>query len=146
MPLTCPYCKGFFSFFSFLLQRFEPYIKKLKVTRKKALAKHPELLKVLKNHTRARDYMIQIVKNPLCTPHMVCACKACELGLFQPLRMPIIAYHEIHNTLFPLPIPQARPRDDSGILHYMPLEKSLAMPFTDEHQRSKMSKVAATST
>jgi len=76
---------------------------------------------------------------------MVCDCKACELGLFQPLRMPILAYQELHNMLFPLPIPQASPRDDSGILHYMSLEENLAMPFTDDHQPSRMSKVAATS-
>jgi hypothetical protein len=59
------------------------------------------------------------------------------------------AHHRIPGApqhVFPLPIPQAHPRDYSGILHYMSLEESLAMPFTDEHQPSKMSKVAATST
>ena len=41
-----------------LLQRIEPNLKELKVTRTEALAKHPERLKVLKNHARASDYMI----------------------------------------------------------------------------------------
>jgi hypothetical protein len=48
--------------------------------------------------------------------------------------------------LFPLPIPEAKPRDDNGDLHYMSLEETLSMPFTDEHQPSKISRTAVAST
>ncbi len=41
-----------------LLQRIEPGLKELKVTRKEALASYPALMKVIKNHTRSSDYMI----------------------------------------------------------------------------------------
>ena len=100
-------------------------------------------MKVLQNHTRSTDYMIQFVKSPLCiTPPRICDCKACTLGLFEPLRMPMEAYEKVHSKLFPLPIPQARP-DESGELRYLSLEDTMALPFTDEHQPSKKAKTAA---
>ena len=99
-------------------------------------------MKVLQNHTRSTDYMIQFVKSPLCTPPRICECKACKLGLFQPLRMPMGAYEKVHSKLFPLQIPQAQ-SDESGELRYLSLEDTMKLPFTDEHQPSKKSKTAA---
>ena len=120
-----------------VLQKIEPGLKELKITRQEAPSKYPELMKVLQNHTRSTDYMIQFVKSPLCiTPPRICDCKACTLGLFEPLRMPMEAYEKVHSKLFPLPIPQARP-DESGELRYLSLEDTMALPFTDEHQPSK---------
>jgi hypothetical protein len=126
-----------------VLQKIEPSLNEIKVTRKEAASKYTELLKVLKNRTRSSDYMIQFVKSPLCTPPLICNCKARAQGLFQPLRMPISTYEELHTMLFPLPTPQGKPRDDTGDLHYMTLEENLSMPYTYEYQPSKMSKNAA---
>ena len=68
-----------------VLRKIELGLNELKITRKDAASKYPEMLKVLKNHTRSSDYMVQFVKSPLCTPPLVCDCKACENGIFQPL-------------------------------------------------------------
>ena len=109
-----------------VLQKIEPGLNELKVTRKEA-AKYPNLLKVLKNHTKSNDYMVQFLKSLLCSPPQVCDCRACELGIFKPLRMPISTYEELYTMLFPLPIPEAKPRDDTGELHYTNLEESLSI-------------------
>ena len=119
-----------------VLQKIEPGLNELKVNRKEAASKHKEQLKVLKNHSRSSDYMIQFVKSPLCTPPRIFDCKACVQRLFQPLRMPISTYEELHTMLFPLPIPEITPRNDTGDLHYMTLEANLTMPFTDKFQPS----------
>ncbi len=79
-----------------VLRKIEPGLNELKITRKDAASKYPELMKVLKNHTRSSDYMVQFVKSPLCTTPLVCDCKACEKGIFQPLRMPISTYEDLH--------------------------------------------------
>ena len=102
-----------------LLQSIEPGLSELKINRKEAASKYPELLKVFKNHTRSSDYMIQFVKSPLCSPPLICDCRACQQGLFKPLRMPISLYSELHTMLFSLPISEAKPRDDTGDLHYI---------------------------
>jgi len=127
-----------------VLQEIEPGLDELKITRKDAASKCPLLMKVLKNHTRSSDYMIQLVKSPLCTP-LVCDCMVCALKLWKPPRMPVDVYEEVHSLLFPLPMPEESPRDDTGALHYMSFEENMTQPFTDEHQPSKISKrLAAT--
>ena len=88
-----------------VLQKIELGLDELKVTLKDVASKCPNLTKVLKNHIRSSDYMIQFVKIPLCSP-LVCDCMAYELNMFQPLRIPVAIYEEVHSLLFPLPIPQ----------------------------------------
>jgi len=120
------------------LQRIEPGLKELKVTRKETPASYPELMKVIKNHTRSSDYMIQFTKNPIAIDsYNMCDCKACELGLFMPLRIPIEAYEKLQRKLSPLHIPQSSPGVPAGELRYMSIEDSIALPFTDAHQPSK---------
>ena len=125
-----------------ILQRIEPHLKELKITRKEAPGAYPELMKVIKNHSRASDYMIQLVKEPLLASPNVCDCKACELGLFKSLRMPREAYDKMHTNLFPLPIPEERNGIPSGELRYLSLEDTMKLPFTDDHQPSKQSRRA----
>ncbi len=121
-----------------LLQRIEPGLKELKVTRKEAPASYPELMKVIKNHTRSSDYMVQFMKKPIAIDSSnMCDCKACELGLFMPQRMPIEAYEKLQKNLFPLPIPQSSQGVPASELRYMSFEDSIALPFTDAHQPSK---------
>ena len=128
-----------------ILQRIEPEMKELKITRKDATGLYPELLKVIKNHTRSSDYMIQFMKMPLLTTGSdACGCKACELGLFKPLRMPVETYQEVHSKLFPLPIPKSAPITPGGALVYMSMEESMRLPFTDVHQPSKKAQVVPT--
>ncbi len=69
--------------------------------------------------------------------NILCDCKACELGLFMPLRMFIEVYEKLETNLFPLPIPQFSQDATSGELRYMSFEDSIALPFTDVHQPSK---------
>ena len=79
-----------------MLQRIEPSLKEIKITRKEAPGPYPELVKVLKNQSKASDYMIQFVNGPLVSSPNGCDCKACGLGLFESLRMPREAYDEVH--------------------------------------------------
>ena len=126
-----------------MLQRIEPSLKEIKITRKQAPGAYPELMKVLKNHSRASDYMIQFVKEPLVSSPNGCDCKACELGLFESLRMPREAYDKVHANLFPLPIPEERSGTPGGELRYRSLEDTMKLPFTDDHQPSKQARRAA---
>ena len=66
--------------------------------------------------------MIQFVKSHVCSPPLICDCRACHQGLFKSLRMPISLDAELHTMLFPLPIREAKPKDDTGDLHYTSLE------------------------
>jgi len=59
------------------------------------------------------------------------------------MRMSIEAYDTLHKKLFPLPIPEQRPSTINGELHYMSLEDSMPLRFTDEHQPSKKSRTTA---
>ncbi len=72
-------------------------MKELKLTRKEAPATHPELMKVIKNHTRSSNYMIQNMKKLIAidSNDVLCDCKACELGLFMSMRMSIEAYEKL---------------------------------------------------
>jgi hypothetical protein len=126
-----------------ILQRIEPNLKEMKITRKEAAGTYPELMKVIKNHSRASDYMIQFVKEPLVTSPNVCDCKACSLGLFKSLRMPREAYDKVHTNLFPLPIPGVRNGNLSDDLRYLSLDDTMKLPFTDDHQPSKQARRAA---
>ena len=126
-----------------MLQRIEPNLKEIKITRKDAPGAYPQLMKVLKNHSRASDYMIQFVKEPLVLSPNGCDCKACELGLFESLRMPREVYDKVHANLFPLPIPEERSGTPGGDLRYCSLEETMKLPFTDDHQPSKQARRAA---
>ena len=127
-----------------ILQRIEPGLKEVKITRKEAPTAYPHLTKVLKNHTRSSDYMAQFLKHPISGDSNMCDCKACELELFKPLRMPLEAFTKLRANLFPLPIPNLTPDSPGGDLSYMSLTESMLLPFTDEHQPSKMTRVVAT--
>ena len=118
------------------MQQIELGLKKLKLTRKEAPAAYPELMKVIKNHTRSRDYIIQFMKKPIAidSNDVFCDCKACQLGLFMSTRMPIEAYEKLQKKLFLLPIPQSSPDALGGELRYMSFEDSIGFPFTDVHQ------------
>jgi hypothetical protein len=126
-----------------ILQRIEPGLKEIKITRKEAHGAYPELMKVIKNHSRASDYMIQFVKEPLVKSPNRCDCKACELGLFKSLRMPREVYDKLHTNLFPLPIPGERDGTPIGELRYLSLEDTMKLPFTDDHQPSKQARRVA---
>ncbi len=120
-----------------ILQRIEPGMMKLKITRKDAPGLYPELLKDIKNHTRSSDYMIQFMKKPLTSISNVCSCKARELGLFQYLPMPIEAHQDVPSKLSPLPIPKPTPITPGGVLVYISMGDSMRLPFIDEHRPSK---------
>ena len=94
-------------------------------------------MKVIKNHSRASDYMIQFVKEPLVTSPNLCYCKAYKLGLNNSLRMSREAYDKLHTNLFPLPIPVERDGAPIGELRYLSLEDTMKLIFTDDHQPSK---------
>lgn len=47
-----------------LQENIEPGVTKMKITRQNADAKGPNVLKVLRNHTRSSDYMIQFSRDP----------------------------------------------------------------------------------
>ena len=127
-----------------ILQKIELGLKELKITRKEAPGAYPHSMKVLKNHTRSSDYMIQFMKKPISGDSNMCDCKACELDLFKPLRMPIEAYTKLRAHLFLLPIPKLTPDTPGGDLRYMSLTESMLLPFTDAHQPSKMTRAAST--
>ena len=57
--------------------------------------------------------------------------------------MPIEACDTLYTKLFPLPIPEQRPSTISGELHYLSLEDSMSLPFTDEHQPFKKNRSTA---
>ncbi len=132
-----------------LLEKIQPGLGNVKLTRQNAVSKGPEILKVLKNHTNSSDYIIQFFKQPRVDN---CDCKACKLDLFQPLRMPTTVYKRLHTELrMPLPIPTVLPRiDDDGTkedredkIQYLPLSESMRRPFTDDHQPSLIARAKA---
>ena len=51
--------------------------------------------------------------------------------------MPIEPYDTLHTKLTPFPILEQRPSTINGELHYLPLEDSMPLTFTYEHQPSK---------
>eukprot|EP00873_Tetraselmis_striata_P002925 jgi/Tetstr1/423189/TSEL_001309.t1 len=100
-------------------------------------------MKVLKNHTNNSQFFLQFFK------HVdECDCRACELDLWKPRRLPAPIFEAVHTSLrLPLPIPQPQP--ETGALgtkefHYMTLEEAFQHGvFTDEHQPSKIAERAA---
>ena len=121
-------------------------MKELKITRKEEPGAYPYLVKVLKNHTRSSDYMIQLMKEHISCDSKMCDYKACELDLFKPLRMPIEAYTKLRAHLFPLPILTLMPCTPCVDLRYMSLTESMLLPFADAHQPSKMTRAATMAT
>jgi hypothetical protein len=84
------------------------------------------------------------MRKPLTTISLVCDCshKACKLGLFWPLRIPIEAYQEVQSKSFLLPIPKSTPITPGGVLVYMSMEDSMRLPFIDAHRLSKKARVS----
>ena len=66
------------------LRVISPSFQHIKLDKKKAEA-FPELLEVLKCHTRSMEFMIQFKKNPTIGDF---GCKVCKENLFKPVRMP----------------------------------------------------------
>ena len=75
------------------------WIKGKKNARKEAPGAYPHLMKVIKNHTRSSDQIIQFMKKHISVDSNMCNCRACELDLFKPLRMH--ANRGIHKTSRP---------------------------------------------
>jgi hypothetical protein len=104
------------------------------VTRK-TLTKHPDLQRILDNHTIASPYMIQYFKSPR---HAPCNCYPCRKNLWP---MPIVQdsdmYWQMQNTVIPLPIPNAGKPSK-----YLPLEEAEQLPFTAEHEPLLVAKKA----
>ena len=97
------------------------------------IKKHPELHKVMDNHTRGSAYFHQFFKKPLVAP---CDCIPCKQGMSSSLIMPIEAYEELHSKLtMPLPIPKPT-IDGVNDFHYISFEEAVTHPFTAEHQPS----------
>ena len=98
------------------------------------IKKHPEIQKVLDNHSRGSAYFRQFFKRPLVAE---CDCFACREGMFSPIIMPVEAYTELHEKYaMPLPIPKPSNIAGKSDLHYMSFEEAVAQPFTDKHQPS----------
>eukprot|EP00873_Tetraselmis_striata_P038202 jgi/Tetstr1/458466/TSEL_004321.t1 len=116
-----------------VLQRIEPPLQSVSVT---WLQSHNYLAvtKVLKNHTNITQFFLQFFK------HVgKCDCRACELDLWKPLRLPAPVFEAVYTSLrMPLPIPQPQP--ETGALgknefHYLTLEEAFQHGvFTDEYQ------------
>eukprot|EP00873_Tetraselmis_striata_P014883 jgi/Tetstr1/435147/TSEL_002607.t1 len=83
------------------LHDIDPTLESLKLD-SSSINKHPELRRVIDNHTIGGPYMRQYFKQPLVDD---CQCKACQLGLWGVLRLPAAAYADIVNHKVPLPIP-----------------------------------------
>ena len=110
-----------------------------------SIKKHPEIQKVLDNHSRGSAYFRQFFKRPLVAE---CGCVACREGMFSPIIMPAEAYKELHEKYampLPIPKPQVQATNTSTVveksdLHYMSFEEAVTKPFTDEHQPSLQKK------
>jgi hypothetical protein len=97
------------------------------------IKKHPEIQKVLDNHSRGSAYFRQFFKRPLVAE---CDCVACREGIFSPMIMPVEAYTELHEKYaMPLSIPKPTVKKAAD-LHYMSFEEAVTKSFTDEHQPS----------
>eukprot|EP00873_Tetraselmis_striata_P001254 jgi/Tetstr1/421518/TSEL_012465.t1 len=75
------------------LQDIDPTLESLKLD-SSSINKHPELRRVIDNHTIGGAYMRQYFKQPLVDD---CQCKACQLGLWGVLRLPAAACADIVN-------------------------------------------------
>jgi len=98
------------------------------------IKKHPEIQKVLDNHSRGSAYFRQFFKRPLVAE---CDCVACREGMFSRIIRPVEAYKDLHEN-FDMPLPIPKPSSIAGKpgLHYMSFEEAVKLPFTDEHQPS----------
>jgi hypothetical protein len=95
---------------------------------------HPEIQKVLDNHTRGSAYFRQFFKRPLVAG---CDCIPCKEGMFSPMIMPNDAYEELcHTYAMPLPIPKPGDTISRTDMHYMSFEEAVKEAFTDIHQPS----------
>ena len=93
---------------------------------------YPELLEVMRCHSRSNAYLVQIFKAPLESP---CGCVACQKGLWADFVMdPNLAASLPHDWQVPLPTPL--PVDVGDSIHYMALEEARLHPFSDNHQPS----------
>ncbi len=118
--------------------KINPLLQHVKLDKKKAES-FPDLLLVLKNHTKSTDFMIQFFKQPLVES---CKCKACSENIFKLVRMPYSVYEKVIQYPMPMPIPKPTTvRDTSADLHYMSFTDAQVLPFTNAHQPS----LAATS-
>ena len=119
-------------------KKINPYVEDLASINRGNMNKYPELVYVVKCHSRSGDYLVQIFKQPLEAP---CNCLACCLGLWAPFILnPELAGSLPHAWQVTLPIPL--PVDVGEPQVYMPLESLLArvQEFTTRHHPSLISR------
>ena len=110
-----------------------PRLQHDKLDKKKAEA-FPELLEVLKCHSRRTHFMIQFFKKQLIVD---CDCKACRDSLFKVVRMPPSVYQQVMDFPMPMPIPKpVKLGNTSDDLEYMSFADAMLLPFTDVHKPS----------
>ena len=115
------------------LKRIIPRLQHIKLDKKKAEA-FPELLKVLKCHSRSTDFMIQFFKQPLIEN---CDCKACSDCRFNDVRIPPSVYKQVMDFPMHMPIPKPiKIGDTSDDLECMSFADAKLLSFTDKHQPS----------
>ena len=77
----------------------------------------PDLLRVLKCHARATDYIIQFFKESLVSN---CTCEGCTKGLLKLVRMPRTIYDYVMAFPMPMSIPKHASLSEINIdLHYL---------------------------
>ena len=122
---------------SAVLRRISPAVECLASINRGNISKYPEVDYVLKCHSRAADYLVQIFKQPLQAP---CCCAACKHGLWKPFMLK----PELAGSLptdWQVPLPSPLPEEVGEALHYMPLDQAMQCTFSDEHQPSKVARL-----
>ena len=102
-----------------VLRRLSPLIGDQLQIDSSDINKHPELQKVVNNHSRGSTYFRQFLKRPMVAD---CDCVACREGMFSSINMPDEAYKDLHeNFAMPLPIPKPSDIEGKDDIHYMSL-------------------------
>jgi hypothetical protein len=111
------------------LRKIRPSVEELASINRGNINKYPELIGVIKCHSRSGDYLVHFFKQPSEAP---CNCVACRAGLWSPFML----NQELDGSLpyalqVPLPIPL--PDDVGEPQVYMPLELARLQEFTTRH-------------
>eukprot|EP00873_Tetraselmis_striata_P022118 jgi/Tetstr1/442382/TSEL_030508.t1 len=122
-----------------MLQRIEPNTLLSRSVTRLQSKNYLVVMKVLKKHNNNHQFFLQFFK------HVdKCECRACELYMWKPRRLPAPIFEAVHTSLLRMPLPILQPHPETGVLgtkevHYMTLEEAFRHGvFTDEHQPSKI--------